>query len=68
MFSESQRDSIARCFIRETDSELAQEYRLVRRILNVEGVTGFCLIDEFGEVEELVQDEICRRFCECVER
>lgn len=46
--------------------ELVDEYSVISRILNTKGVGDSIHIDLYLETMEVIQDEICRRFCEMV--
>ena len=46
--------------------ELVDEYRVISQILNTKGVGDSIHIDLYLETMEVIQDEICRRFCEMI--
>ena len=48
---------------RSSDRELVNEYNVLSHVLNTKGVGETFSIDLYLETMEVLQDEICRRFC-----
>ena len=51
---------------RESDRELVNEYKVALETMRIDGVVDSFMIDTYGDVIDLIQDEICRRFCETI--
>ena len=67
MVTENIRADIQRILQGETDSGLVREYAVMLETMRIDGVVDSLMVDTYGDVLELIQDEICRRFCNRVE-
>ena len=47
---------------RESDHELLHEYDVAVSTLSIEGVIDTMMIDIYGEVLDLIKEEMCKRF------
>ena len=45
------------------DRGLVNEYKVIAQILNAEGVDNSINIDLYLEAMDIIQDEMCKRFC-----
>ena len=58
------RTDIQNILKKESDRELVNEYKVALETMRIDGVVDSFMIDTYGDVIDLIQDEICRRFCE----
>ena len=63
MVTDDLRADIQNILRKETDRGLVREYAIMLETMRIDGVIDSFMIDTYGDVLEMLQDEICRRFC-----
>lgn len=66
MVTDDFRTDIQMILQRESDQEVVSEYMVALETMNVKGAVDSIMADTYGEVLDLIRDEMCRRFCERV--